>query len=80
MSKQLHEVTVVRVSVLGSSDEGLGTQTVTIDIGEMNDSQVGQVLAQAFRVALRKAILDYAPKLREMWASQPERFQNGDGP
>lgn len=78
MTRQLHETVVVRVSVVGIADEGIGSETVSINLDEVDSPVVGNMLAKAFRRALKSAVLEFAPKLKDGWIGQPDRFRDGD--
>lgn len=78
MTRNIHETVSVRVSVVGSADDGLGTANVTLDLDSMNDEAIGQAMAVAFRTAHTRALVEFGPKLSASWAAQGERIRSGD--
>lgn len=71
------EVLVVKVSILGVAEESLGTYEVTVDPDTMSDQDIGVALARGFRRALAPAVIDYGPKIAQVWRDS-DRFGDGD--
>lgn len=70
MGRTIEDTLVVKVGLLGQTDEAMASEYVRLDIDNVTPDEVGKIVAAAYVRAVKRAAGQFAPTLTKNWVEK----------
>lgn len=80
MGRAIEDTLVVKVSIVGRTEEAMASEYVRLDIDETTPAEVGRIISTAYVRAVKRAAGQFAPILTQNWIEKIRSIRRNTEP
>jgi hypothetical protein len=80
LAREIEDTLVVKVGILGHTEESMASEYIRLDIDSVTPDEVGRIVTNAYVAAVKRAAGQFAPTLTKNWIEKIRSIRRNASP